>query len=456
MVQRAAVLQEAAQLHGFIGSVIRLCADMREDYPVYSRPSLAYFKYILELGEKTQVYLEAFPAEYFKSTDERIASSRLQKLYSLKTSWEMLHEYIKPALDADTLHVPSSLITAFADIVNSVDGWEEFRFVLFHTTEANYLQIPAKMARQVADEIASSVKCAPFDANVGLVGIPYSQPDSISLNCVLPHEFAHFIYQEVSSYDVSEQIDKSTAGLNHLDSEDLSLCVDEITLWVEETFCDLMAICMIGPAFSIALVRLTGATALVGRPDGAPDEAYLFKLGYPADVARLHFHKLLLDRLGWWPLVREWDCSAITAIKKCSDWSQFLTVEGAMPLPDESIAAYLEICEWLIGYCSDYFPKISDTVKTFAAQSPEIDKYLERAIVPSTVVVDGVELYPDPIVLLNSGVKFLSQDLGRLISNISGKDAYSVADNASIGARVELWILKAIEDSRLLARQKAQ
>jgi hypothetical protein len=454
VVSRATVLHEAAQLHGFVETLIQLCADLREDYPVFSRPSLAYFNYILELGKNTQRYLEAFPAFYEKSTDERAAKSKLQKLYSLKTSWEALHQFIKPALDADTLHIPSSLITAFADIVNSVVGWEDYQFVLFHTTEANYLQIPSGMAREVANQIADSVGGARFNPNLGLVGIPYSQPNSIFLNCVLPHEFAHFIYQEVSNHDVSFQIEKSTTPLNHLDSESLSWCLDEISLWVEETFCDLMAICMIGPAFSIALVRLTGTTALVDQPDGEPDVAYTFRDSHPAHVARLHFHKMLLERLGWWALVQNWDCAAITAIRKCSDWSNYLIVESGMPQPLEAMSAYREICEWLVGYCSGYFPNVAGSVAQFASQSAEIDKYLERAIVPSTVMVGAVEQHPDPLVLLNSGIKFMSQDMGRLLSNISGKDAHSVADYASVSARVELWILKAIEDNRLLSRQK--
>src|ERR1700678_1866121 len=141
MLNEDAVLQEAAHLHSFIESVIILCSDLREDYPVFAPASERFFAYVLELGKQTQQYLEVFPAFYAKSIDERSARSKLQKLFSQKEAWERLHAFVKPALDADSLHLPSSLITAFEDIVNSVDEWHEYKFILFQSSEANYFLI---------------------------------------------------------------------------------------------------------------------------------------------------------------------------------------------------------------------------------------------------------------------------------------------------------------------------
>ena len=458
MLDQSAVVQEASQIHGFIESVIHLCSDLREDYPVFSNASLSFFRYVLKLGQSTQTYLEGFPAFYLKSDDDRAARSKLQKLYSLKTSWEALHAYVKPALDADSLHLPSSLVTAFEDIVNRILDWENYKFVLFHTAEANYLQIPSGMARDVANEIADSVGFERFDPNLGLVGIPYSQSGTIFLNCILPHEFAHFIYQEYSNDDVEAQIDISASSLARLDSDDFTWCLGEIKSWVQETFCDLLAVCMIGPAFSLSLVRLIAANSLVGRDDGEPGDAYAFKDGYPADAARLHLQKKLLDRLGWWPLLNDWRCSSIQAINKCADWSDFIIVEGKLPegvSSDDLLAPYREICEWLVEYCAGLFVGVDEIVASYKAQAPEICKYLERAIVPSTILIDGNEQYPSPVVLLNAGLRFLLEDLPDLINNIAGRDPKSVATHSEVGRRVELWILKAIEDHRLLTRQEA-
>ena len=459
MLPDEAILQEASQLHGFVESIIRICTDLRDDYPVFAPASLRFFDYVVKLGKSTQGYLEIFPSFYRKSDDDRIARSKLQKLYSLKTGWEALHAYVKPSLDADSLHLPSALITAFEDIVNGVEDWASYKFVLFHATEANYLQIPSGMAREVANDIAISVGCDPFDPNLGLVGIPYSQTDSIYLNCVLPHEFAHFLYQEYCIADVEDQIDSDASKLSYLDSDDLSLCLGEIKSWVEETFCDLMAVCMIGPAFSLSLARLISANALADRPDGEPGDSYSFKDGYPADVARLHFHRKLLETCGWWHLIDTWHCPSVEVLAKCATWSNFLVVEGAFSTSvktSDLMEVYSATCQWLIPYCSSYFPEIASQVSDFQIQLPEITKYLERAIVPSTIWVGESVVHPTPVTLLNAGLYFLLEKLPDLISQIAGQNASSVETRSRIGARVELWILKAIEDNRLLARQEPE
>jgi hypothetical protein len=341
--------------------------------------------------------------------------------------------------------------------VNSVSDWGDYRFVLFHTNEANYLQIPSGMAREVANDIADIVGFDRFDPNLGLVGVPYSQADSIFLNCVLPHEFAHFIYQEYSDDDVEDQIDSSIDAHLTLNSDDLAWCSDEIKSWVEETFCDLMAICMIGPAFSLSLVRLISANAIVGRSDGEPSDAYAFKDGYPADVARLHYHRKLLEGLGWWPLVKEWRCATIKALEKSTNWSEYITIEGSLPegvKQDKLFEVYREVCDWLVTYCAKFFTDTAEQVAAYQLQAPEISQYLSRAIVPSTVLIAGEEVYPNPVTLLNAGLHFLLEELPELIQNIAGEDPESVETQSRIGARVELWILKAIEDNRLLARQE--
>jgi hypothetical protein len=455
-----AIRQDAALLHGFIEPLRRMCSELRDDYPVFTEPSRKFFAYISNLGSRSQQYLEAFPAFYDKSVDGRSANSKRQKLFTLKTSWEALHSYIQPALDADSLHLPMPLITALTDIVNSVSEWKDYKFVLFHTAEANYLQIPSGMARRAANDVAESVGSEQFDSNLGLVGIPYSQSASFFLNSLLPHEFAHFIYQEHSSGDIGDQIesslDKVLGKEVALTSEELSWCVRELSCWVEETFCDLLAICMIGPAFSLALIQLIGGTGLVGMNDGEPADFYAFRDAYPADAARLHFHRLLLGKLGWWPIVGRWKSSSIKAIEKCEPWSDLITIEGQLPegvTVGQLLDCYRGVCHWMMDYCVEYFPRVSAQVDKYVEQSPVISEYLARAIVPSTVVIGHEQHHPEPIILLNAGFHFLLEELPQLINRISGEDPLSVEAQSRIGSRVELWILKAIEDNRLLTRQ---
>ena len=460
-----AVRQDAARLHRFIEPLIRMCSDLREDYPVFADSSISFFSYISQLGLATQAYLESFPAYYEKSADERSANSKRQSLFTLKVSWETLHNYVRPALDADSLHLPMSLVTAFTDIVNSVQDWHSYQFVLFHTSEANYLQIPSAMARKAADEIADKVQLRGFDPTLGLVGIPYSQSESFYLNSLLPHEFAHFIYQEYSSGDIEDEIESTLNQIigdpSHLTPEDLAWCLRELRSWVEETFCDLLAICMVGPSFSLALIQLTGATALVGMPDGEPSDSYAFRDAYPADAARLHFHHQVLVQLGWWDVIQDWKSTSIRTIDKCTVWSELINIEGYVPegvtragvTDDHLLECYQSVCRWMVSYCSGFFPNVSDLVTEYRSLSPVVSDYLSRAIVPSTIIIDGEQVYPSPVILLNSGFHFLLEKLPELIRNIHGENSLSVETQSRIGSRLELWILKAIEDNRLLTRQ---
>jgi hypothetical protein len=453
------VRQDAADLHRFIEQLVRMCADRRDDYPVFANPSVAFFSHVSKLGIETQKYLEQFPQYYSKSADERAANSKRLKLVSLKSAWEALHTYIRPALDADSLHLPMSLITAFQDEVQKVEEWQRYQFVLFHTTEVNYLQIPSDMARSVANNIAESVGGQTFDPDLGLVGIPYSQSNAFFLNCLLPHEFAHFIYQENDNQDIEEQIEKSLGDATQalgLNDEDMSLCLKMLKSWIEETYCDLLAICIIGPAFSLALMQLTAATLLVGRPDGEPADDYFFKEDYPANVARFHFHHEMLKKLGWWETLGDWKSTPVQVLVKCEEWSPFLSIEGAHPdgiSQEQLLTCYREISEWMLDYCVAKFPNVHETVKRFRIQSPVISQYLVRAIVPSTVVCEGAWVHPDPVVLMNAGYRFFLEELVGLIKTIEGENPDSVETHSRVAGRLELWILKAIEDSRLLARQ---
>jgi hypothetical protein len=89
-------------------------------------------------------------------------------------------------------------------------------------------------------------------------------------------------------------------------------------------------------------------------------------------------------------------------------------------------------------------------VAGFKKASPVIAQYLRRAIVPSTIVVDGDIVYPRPVVIINAGYRFLLEDISLLISNIEGEKPESIESRSRLSTRLELWLLKALEDHRLL------
>lgn len=452
------IRQEVACLHRFIEPIIRMCSDLRDDYPVYSSPSREFFVYIQNLGNETLRFLEAFPENVLR--DSRTTSSKRQKLQSLKAAWEHLHQYVRPALDADSLHLPTPLITALHDSLHEFNNWREYRFTLFHTAEANYFEIPAEMARETANRIAALIGGTKFPQSLGLLGIPYSQGDGCFLNCILAHEIGHFIYQEDVSHTIQAEIDTALDRLvdeiADLDDEDLSFCTEVLRSWTEEVFCDLFAIFLIGPAFSFAFSQLVGASFLIEQPDGQPADFFSFIQTHPSEFSRLQKHQELLNRLGWWEVIKNWKSAFIEVLHRCASGSSLYAVEVVLPVnitQSRFLQCYEEICDYLVKYFADMTSNLVPSVQDFEREAAVISKYLRRAIIPSTIVIEGGYKYPTAVVLLNAGFRFFLEDFTLLLNNIRGENADSIETRSRLMRRLELWLLKALEDSRLLLNQ---
>lgn len=459
-ISSADVRQEAVDLHRFIEPLIRMCTDLRADYPVFPEPSKTFFAYVQKLGLETQNFLTHYPDSYHKSKSPSTAFSKRQKLVLLRNAWGNLHEYLRPALDADSLHLPMPLITAFQDIVNEAEEWKQFEFVLFHTTQWNYLQVPSGMARDIANDIADLIGGSRFPINLGLVGIPYSQANSFFLNCLLPHEMAHFSYQEDSSAEVESEIDRALERMEQeigtLGEEEISEWRDTLRRWVEETFCDLVALCQIGPAFTFAFAELTTAALIVGQPDGTPGDCYGFMSEHPAEAARFHVHLRLLKRLGWWEAISDLTSASISVLKSCENWSSCFYIQSFLPTQVSDLRVfecYNEIVDWLVDHVIQTVGSSVDHIEGFKKYSATISEYLRRAIVPSTIIYDGKQVNPHPVVLINAIWSFRLTELNYLIQNVEGESVDSVQSVSRMTDRLELWALKAIEDYRLLAKQ---
>lgn len=451
------VRQEVSELYRFIEPMVRLCSELRPDYPVFSNESQDFFKHIRELGEKTLKYLEDAPNNILK--DPRLSPTRRQELQDLRYLWESLHEFLRPALDADSLHLPNSLIAALHDRVHETGEWQTFRFTLFHTAEANYLQVPTSMVGQIADNIAALVGVKQFPPDLGHVGIPYSQADGLFLNCTLAHEMGHFIYQrEVISDDAEDKIDdaldRMVKEIGDLDDAAKSLCVRLVGNWIQEIFCDLFAVCLIGPAYSFAFSQLISATMLIGTTNGVPESFYKFSTSHPADISRFKYHRKLLAKLGWWAQISNWSCGPVQVLKACARDRSSFSLDLDEPLPEELglrlLQCYDEVCSWLIGEVPKRVNGCRDGIATFEAQSAAIADYLQRAIVPSTIIVRGKVIHPKPVTLINAGYKFLFENLRNLLTRIEGEKPDSIESRSRLTGRLELWLLKALEDHRLL------
>jgi hypothetical protein len=455
------VRQESAALYRFIDSVIRRCAEIHE-YPVYSPSSEKFLQHVKKLGAETKEFLKHFPLSVEKDKDT--ARSKRRKLNSVRGGWENLHEYLQAALAADTLHVPTSLIFAIQDQINRLEDLENIRFTVFHSDQVNYLQLPPGTVKEAADELADIVKGTRFPESLGLIGMPFSQSDGFLLNCLLAHEMGHVAYQGVYSADVTTKIertlDKLVDEVGLLDEHEITLSLDTLKYWTEEIFCDLFAICLIGPAYSFALIELTGATLLSDSPSTMVDMFHSFMEYHPAEIARFYLHVMLHKKLGWWPEIEKISSPYVDVLRVSETKSANVRIETTTipeSIGDERfLKCFWEISVWLVEFVPAQVSFASDPIKGYREQSGAICESFRQAVVPSTVVINGERVNPDPVVLINAAFRFYLEGVPNLIDNMEQGDRNSVESRSWATERLEMWALKAIEDCRLLRRAAAQ
>jgi hypothetical protein len=455
------VQQESAALYRFVDSVIRRCAEVHE-YPVFTPSSEEFLKHVKKLGTETKEFLKVFPSS--TERDKDTARSKRRKLNSVRSGWENLHEYLQAALAADTLHVPTSLIFAIQDQINRLEDLKDLRFTVFHSDQVNYLQLPPGTVKEAADELAYIVKGSKFPLSLGLIGMPYSQADGFLLNCLLAHEMGHVAYQEVYSADVTTEIERVLEALEKevgiLDDQDITLSLDTLKYWTEEIFCDLFAICLIGPAYSFALIELTGATLLADSPDADVDMFYSFMDYHPAEIARFHTHLMLHKKLGWWPEMEKISSSYVEVLAVSASKTANVRIETTTIPKDVGDERFLKcfwrIARWLVKFVPRQVPFARDAIQSYRHQSDAICESFRQAVVPSTVVIGGRRVHPDPVVLINAAFRFYLEGVPKLIDNMEQGDRTSVEARSSAAERLEMWALKAIEDCRLIRRAGAQ
>lgn len=454
--------KDAADLHRFLQPMAEMCAVDRRDHPYYSDASYSFFDHIHGLIADTLKYLEGLSQRPSKFRE--VQHSLRQRLKLLRDSWGLLHRYIKPSLDSDALHIPFPLLNVLNDKLQRVPGCNDFECAVFQLTAVNYVMLPYNEVNRVADRIAGIVKGKPFLQNLTLVGIPYSQSSGLFLNCLIPHEMAHFVYQELMGDEVRAKVDSILnshyADVQNATEEAVSQVRDLLNQWVEEIYCDFFAISIVGPAFTFAFAEMTSASLIIDECDGKLAQSFEFGLSHPADVARFHLHMKYLQALGWWDPIQSWKSNSVELLKQCGRVSEKTSASSTIP-PDVrkllDLRCFWEVSEWLLDFVKTKVPTSGEDIDDLADYYGEISKYLAHAIIPSTIVTKSGPVYPNPVVIINSAFRFVLEDLDRLLENIEDVVTDSVSDRSKYTERLEIWILKALEDYRLLsASQEAK
>lgn len=454
------VRHDAASLHGFVGSISDKC-ELLNRAVIYPESSERFFAYISQLAAATKAYLQRSldvsqsPGELLGLRDE---------IATLRSSWRFMHQFVKPALDADTLKLPVCLLDGLKARLRQISQFSDTDFVFYHSAYLNYFNVKLGVFKPRADQISNLVGAQAFPKQLGLIGIPYSQSASLFVNCLIPHEMGHYVFGELQLAKKFRSEIEAKLILRfeqELKAQERGGLIERMAFWVEELFCDIFAIRLVGFCFSLAFVELFD-TATVLNAEGNFERTrtgiQLLFDQYPPDLFRLKLQASVLKADGWWPRLEE----------RAGSTHYFETLAAAENLQDDDFifpATFISADDTKAVF-SEILPSIIAELDAIAGQVPRgaemleqtgdlIEEYLENGIVPSTLVPQegSGPKFPTTVALLNASYRFYIQSLSRLVSHVERADVKRAGDSSAWSKQVEMWTAKAIEDVALIEKK---
>jgi hypothetical protein len=193
-----ALLHDTAACFRFVKTTAAACL-LRSGFPSYMGPTRKLLKHLKQLSDSTLEFLRTFSSQTpSESTDYR----RQRHLLSLiREAWKSLHFYVQPAVDADTLNVPTALVELLTKRVRLIDGCESLEFAVIPTNKLNYFQFPPGDFNQTISDLSDIVSAqSAFPPNLGLIALPHSQAQHLFLNGLLAHEIGHFVFSTLNCF----------------------------------------------------------------------------------------------------------------------------------------------------------------------------------------------------------------------------------------------------------------
>jgi len=451
----AGLMQDAASLHRFVRFLREFCEERRATHH-YLSSSRAFFLYVQQLAEKTETFLQRL----ISSPEPTYRSPRAErKVAALKRFWTVLHWLIKPAADAHTLRVPVPLLGLLERHLRSLGGFSESKVVTLLSPDLNYFQYRTGPLRELAAQVTLMLDAPPFPEGLGFIAIPYSQESRLFTNLLLYHELGHFAFEtEGNAAGLLPQVDDAlTAVLGEQFAsapEPLrSWCRGRLVAWCEETYADLFATFLIGPAYSFASIELFNLLALLEAP-----RSLRFDSEHTADAYRFNEQLNYLKNAGWWQCLGGAKTEHQKLIEKLAARKE---EEYLYPVPDIPqlgsllIRAFLRVRVPVRELVAKTCKECAADTRPFVAYSEAIWRYLANATVPSTLSLGGEAFHPPEVATINSAFLFSLASLSRLLAKVEGYDASrpKVSDYGQVAGRIELWTMKAIEDLALLSRR---
>ncbi len=461
MVAKAGVIHDAASLYRFIESVGAF-SDVRRGFPAYLEASSDFLSFIGQLAGSTKKYLLDF-SNRLPSDPLRFPSFR-QELKTLRYAWFEIHRRIKPIADADTLHVPTPLISSLERRLQGVTEFQKTRFAVLHTERLNYLQVVASGIRDTTSRISTLVGSTSFPPDLGLIGIPYSQAGSVFINCLIAHEIGHFVFGELQLLNIlATKIGGAlstafTPAAKLLKPDDRLRVPAIVAGWVEELFCDLFAVRLVGPCYSYAFIEIFDLTNVFGADDkinpAATGPAMEFSDSHPADLYRVQKQVNSLIALKWWDQVKDSKSIYKDLLDYCAllNSSQF-SFPSQAPLQAYFIDALNRISGDIDTAVQNSLHGLDPGVEEFSRLKGTVQEYFHHGVVPSTIQDPSSHesVSPSLVTVLNAAYQLYLDSLPTLIDRVEGQKAESVEHCSNWTQKLEAWTLKALEDLELIA-----
>lgn len=359
--------------------------------------------------------------------------------------WELLHTFIKPVLDADNLKVPYPLVQLLTEHIGRLGPFGNPKFVIEISPELNYFQHQHTVLRKTLGYLQSIVGGPPVESKLGFIALPCSQSKCLFMNCLLYHEVGHYLAEETGLL--------SPAEVENLRNE-LSGSFQQYTYWavstiqtlMEELFADLVAVKLLGLAYTLSYMELLRLVT-----DLSQDQLRTFSMDHPADALRFREQLKILRQDGWEQhatTLPQWDQLIRIAKTRTSNY--------CVPSDCKNDPEISQVWKLLIKHlCNSRWIRVihrkvdslladrDNPVKFYANYGAGIRECLAHGVVPSREQGGSM---PHPLGIINGGVFFLLSSMDDLRSVVHGGPKKAVAKRAFLESRVEMWCLKAIED----------
>ncbi|MBN1766041.1 MAG: hypothetical protein JW860_12335 [Sedimentisphaerales bacterium] len=476
-------------------SLLRLIQDLKQLINL----TRSKRKYLIETGEFLKHINDSLDAidrhvrkilSSKKKIDTELIRAKNRGFGDITLFISIYYIFIKEAIDADTLSIPFSLTTYLNHLVKKI--FNDTKLVFLSSFELNYFQRSVQDIKRLTGILKKYMANYPaFPEGIGILKFPYSMSGKILINSILFHEIGHYVFER-SDYSRDYILRIQDAFKDFLKNElvndikaelyivPLFKCLRDILLsWINEVYSDIFAVRIAGPSYFFAAVEVLQILPDVSQknkefnqthPADVSQKNKEFNQTHPAIDYRFRQMAKWLDKDGWFNVLQKRTETQYDMLNQCKNLTpDSFTVTCGIPLRAfaESKEGEIEkrIKQWLLKYLdeilTDIEKKVDESVLKIDVPFDDyhkfgnlVEKYLEHAVVPSTIYNDeGKPIYPSPITLINTGYFFYLSGMDKLLHRMSKKPG-NIDIQLHFEKRLNDWIAKGIEDWQIMENIK--